>query len=67
MARALVALGANLGDRLATLRAAVRALDELGIGPDLQRLTATTSGSFQILTDKLRLSLPAEPARRYWS
>ncbi len=49
---------------LRQLSGAAGALDELGIGPELQRMTAATGGAFQILTDKLRLSLPADPARR---
>jgi phytoene dehydrogenase-like protein len=49
---------------LRQLSAAVGALDELGLGAELQRLTAASQGAFQLLGEKLRLSLPAEPARR---
>jgi hypothetical protein len=49
---------------LRQLSGAMGALDELGIGQELQRLTAATSGAFQILSDKLRLSLPADLSRR---
>lgn len=48
---------------LRQLSAAVGALDELGLSPDLQRLAAATH-AFQILGEKLRLSLPADPLRR---
>src|SRR2546430_10796975 len=43
---------------LRQLTAAVAAIDELGIGPDLTRQTAAAQGAFQILGEKLRLSLP---------
>jgi hypothetical protein len=49
---------------LRSLSAAVGALEELGLGADLQRQAAATQGAFQILGEKLRLSLPADPARR---
>jgi hypothetical protein len=49
---------------LRLLSAAVGALEELGLGPDLQRQASVTQGAFQILGEKLRLSLPADPARR---
>lgn len=49
---------------LRQLSGAVGVLDEVGLGADLQRQAASTQGGFQILTDKLRLSLPAEPGRR---
>ena len=49
---------------LRQLSAAVGTLDELGLSADLQRLAAATPGAFQILGEKLRLSLPADPARR---
>ena len=49
---------------LRQLSGAVGALDELGLSADLQRLAAATQGAFQILGEKLRLSLPADPARR---
>ena len=48
---------------LRQLNGAVGTLDEAGLGTDLQR-QGGGPGSFQILTDKLRLSLPADPARR---
>ena len=48
------------------LSASAAALDETGLGADLQRQAAALppQGGFQILSDKLRLSLPAEPSRR---
>jgi hypothetical protein len=49
---------------LRQLSAAAAALDELGLGADLQRQAAPTQGAFQILGEKLRLSLPADPQRR---
>ena len=49
---------------LRQLSAAVGALDELGLGADLQRQAAATQGAFQILGEKVRLSLPADPVRR---
>jgi phytoene dehydrogenase-like protein len=49
---------------LRQLSAAVGTLDELGIASDLSRQAAATQGAFQILSDKLRLSLPAELPRR---
>ncbi len=49
---------------LRQLSAASGALDELGLGADLQRQAAATQGAFQILGEKLRISLPADPARR---
>ena len=49
---------------LRQLSGAVGALDELGLSADLQRLAATAHGAFQILGEKLRLSLPADPGRR---
>jgi len=39
-------------------------LDELGVGQELQRQAAATGGAFQILSDRLRLSLPGDPVRR---
>ncbi|HET9754183.1 MAG TPA: hypothetical protein VFP52_14515 [Myxococcales bacterium] len=48
---------------LRQLSGAVGVLDELGVGTDLHRQGAGT-GSFQILSDKLRLSLPTEAHRR---
>src|SRR5205823_3068245 len=48
---------------LRQLSSAVGALDEVGLGSDLQRL-AGGAGGFQILSEKLRLSLPADPQRR---
>ena len=49
---------------LRQLSGAAGALDELGLGADLQRQSAATQGAFQLLGDKLRLSLPVDPARR---
>ena len=49
---------------LRQLSGSMSALDELGIGQDLQRQAAATTGAFQILSEKLRLSLPADPVRR---
>jgi len=49
---------------LRQLSAAVGPLEELGLGAELQRLTAASPGAFQVLSEKLRLSLPAEPSRR---
>ena len=49
---------------LRQLSGSMGALDELGIGQDLQRQAAATTGAFQILSDKLRLSLPADALRR---
>ena len=48
---------------LRQLSGAVAVLDEAGLGTDLQR-QGGGPGSFQILTDRLRLSLPTDPARR---
>src|SRR5438132_10928910 len=48
---------------LRQLSGAVGVLDEAGLGTDLQRQGGGL-GSFQILTDRLRLSLPADPAKR---
>ena len=50
---------------LRQMSAATASLDEVGLGADLLRqAAATTQGGFQILGEKLRLSLPAEKARR---
>ncbi|MCA1829594.1 MAG: hypothetical protein ABR567_06385, partial [Myxococcales bacterium] len=49
---------------LRQLSAAVGVLDELGLSADLVRQASGVQGAFQILTDKLRLSLPADHARR---
>ena len=49
---------------LRQLSAANGALDELGLSADLQRIAGSTQGAFQILGEKLRISLPADPARR---
>jgi phytoene dehydrogenase-like protein len=49
---------------LRQLAGASGTLDELGLGADLQRQAAAAQGSFQVLGEKLRLSLPADPARR---
>jgi phytoene dehydrogenase-like protein len=46
------------------LSASSACIDELGLGADLQRQAAATQGGFQILSDKLRLSLPADSTRR---
>jgi hypothetical protein len=48
---------------LRQLSGAVGVLDEAGLGTDLQR-QGGGPGSFQILTDKLRLSLPADVHKR---
>ncbi len=48
---------------LRQLSGAVGVLDEVGVGTDLHRQGAG-AGSFQILSDKLRLSLPSEAHRR---
>src|SRR5207248_7180201 len=48
---------------LRQLSGAVGVLDEAGLGTDLQRQGGGL-GSFQILSDRLRLSLPADPAKR---
>ena len=48
---------------LRQLSGAVAVLDEAGLGTDLQR-QGGGPGSFQILTDRLRLSLPPDPAKR---
>lgn len=49
---------------LRQLSAAAGVLDEVGLGADLARQAAATQGAFQILSEKLRLSLPSDPARR---
>lgn len=49
---------------LRQLSGAAGSLDELGLAADLQRQAAPTQGAFQLLGEKLRLSLPADPARR---
>lgn len=49
---------------LRQLSAAVGTLDELGLSADLTRQASGAQGAFQLLGEKLRLSLPAEPARR---
>lgn len=49
---------------LRQLPAASAAIDELGLGQDLVRQAAPTAGAFQLLGEKLRLSLPAEAERR---
>jgi len=48
---------------LRQLTGAVGTLDEAGLGTDLQR-QGGGPGSFQILTDRVRLSLPADPTKR---
>ena len=49
---------------LRQLSAAVGTLDDLGLSADLQRQASGAQGAFQVLTEKLRLSLPPDPARR---
>ena len=49
---------------LRQLSGAAGTLDDLGLGADLQRQAASSQGSIQVLGEKLRLSLPADPARR---
>jgi len=49
---------------LRQLSAAAGALDEVGLGADLMRQAASSQGAFQLLGEKLRLSLPADPTRR---
>jgi hypothetical protein len=49
---------------LRQLPAASAAIDDLGLGQDLVRQAASTAGAFQLLGEKLRLSLPAEQERR---
>ena len=49
---------------LRQLSGASAAIDELGLGQDLVRQAAQTAGAFQLLGERLRLSLPAEPERR---
>ena len=50
---------------LRQLSAALAPIDDLGLGQDLQRVVATAHhGAFQLLGEKLRLSLPDDPARR---
>jgi len=49
---------------LRQLSAAMPSLDELGLGADLLRQAAATQGGFQILGDRLRLSLPADLSKR---
>lgn len=49
---------------LRQLPGATGTLDELGLGQDLQRVAAPTDGAFQLLGDKLRLSLPNDLLRR---
>lgn len=49
---------------LRQLSAAVLPIEEAGLGADLQRVAASAQGAFQILSDKLRLSLPSDPSRR---
>ncbi len=49
---------------LRQLSAAVGALDECGLSAELQRQSAPAEGAFQILGEKLRLSLPLDPSRR---
>ncbi len=49
---------------LRQLSAANGALDELGLGADLQRQGGAAQGAFQILGEKVRISLPSDPLRR---
>lgn len=49
---------------LRQLNGAVGALDELGLSADLARQASGAQGAFQILGEKLRLSLPADHGRR---
>ena len=49
---------------LRQLSAAVAPVEEAGLGADLQRVAAAAQGAFQIVSDKLRLSLPPDPSRR---
>lgn len=49
---------------LRQLSAAVGILDELGLGADIHRQASGAQGGFQLLGEKLRLSLPADPMRR---
>jgi hypothetical protein len=49
---------------LRQLSGASGALDELGLGPDLQRQASGPQSAVQILGEKLRLSLPPDAARR---
>jgi len=49
---------------LRQLSGASAALDELGLGQDLQRLASPGASAIQILSDRLRLSLPADLTRR---
>lgn len=49
---------------LRQLSGASAALDELGLGQDLQRLASPATGALQMLGERLRLSLPADPNRR---
>jgi len=46
------------------LSGAAGALDELGLAQELVRQAAGTQGALQLLGEKLRLSLPGDPARR---
>src|SRR5207248_564107 len=48
---------------LRQLNAAAVTLDELGLGADLQRHTGPAQGALQLLSERLRLSLPVQPAR----
>lgn len=59
----LLPSAASILPPLRQLSGAVSVLDEVGVGTDLHRQGAGP-GSFQILTERLRLSLPAEPHRR---
>ncbi len=60
----LLPAGHPLIPPLRQLSGAAGVLDELGLSQDLVRQAAGTQGSFQLLGEKLRLSLPADPNRR---
>ena len=49
---------------LRQLSGATGALDELGLAQELARQTSPNTGAFQLLSEKLRLSLPPEHSRR---
>jgi hypothetical protein len=49
---------------LRQLSGAAGAIDDAGLGADLMRLSPPATGSLQILSERLRLSLPADPERR---
>lgn len=49
---------------LRQLAGAQPSIDELGLGQELHRQSTASSHAFQLLGDKLRLSLPSDPVRR---